>query len=550
MRDEDNAPAGSQTGDVKSKNIDPTKDTAANAGGSAGQSASGAGGSAGQSASSAGGSAGQAASGAGGSAVQAASGAGGSASQAVSGAGGSAGQSASGAGGSAVQAASGAGGSASQAASGAGGSAVQAASGAGGSASQAASGAGGSAVQAAMDVVKADNTSIISKVANALKDSKLLIPSAVVATTAIVVGTVIIVSNSKPSPSVPVEKNPPRIQGNLTYDWINLEEFTPDSPVTVEVFDYEGGPSVGEPQTVQTDGDGNVSFNGRDFEINLQPGMFIQVTDDDSDIVGEITLEDLSIDVFDTDQDIVAGKGPPETSLWVNVHDEVLNEGYGTETSADSDGNWSVDFKEEVGVDLNENMNPQVSVSGGDGSGTIAEFPGDPSLQANLPLDWISATLLTPDSSATLWIYESEGGPQVAGSPFTVSTNWLGEMTFEGSENGVDLLPGMHIVVQDHDLPAIEKEVSLVEVTIETPDFENNVLNGTGPENTLLTVEVFNHENGEEYFMEVLTDENGNWTVDFISEFNEPIPNGDRCAHIKFYDEDGDASVADPVGPP
>jgi hypothetical protein len=416
------------------------------------------------------------------------------------------------------------------------------------SAEQAAKDAANPARQASAEAVKPSKTSFMSNALNVLKSSKYLIPTTIGVTSAIVLGTVIVL-NSLPASPVAIE-NESKIQGNLTFDWINLEKFTPDTSVTIEIFENESGPMVGNPHMVQTDSDGNVSFDGREFETNLQPGMYILATDDDIDIVYELLLEDLSIDVFDTDLDIVAGKAPPEALLLVNVHDETIDKGYGMETTADSDGNWSADFMAELNVDLNENMNPQVTLSGEGGDGTIAEFPGYPSLQGNLALDWVSASLLTPDSSATLWIYESDGGPQVTGSPFTIPTNWLGEMTFEGSENGVDLKPEMYIVVQDNDRTALEKEIVLEDVVIEAPDYMNNVLKGTGPENTMLTVEVFDHTNGDQYILDVQTDDDGNWIVDFTAEFGVEIPNGDECVHIKLYDEDGDSSVADPIGLP
>ncbi len=339
------------------------------------------------------------------------------------------------------------------------------------------------------------------------------------------------------------------VVGNLTWDWINLVRFTPNASVTVEIYDAVGGPMIGDPHVVPTDVEGNGWFDGREFEINLQPTMLIVARDDASGEVKELILEHLSVDVFDIASDQVAGTGPAGATLWVNVHDEVLNEGYGMEVVADSGGYWLADFSAE-GVDLNENMNPGAFLPDEDNDITVAEFPGFPYFEGNLPLDWVSAHFFTPYASVTLEIYEYEGGPHIAGSPFSVPTDWRGEVWFDGQENGVDLLPGMYLIIRDNDVVTLEKGLFLVDVTIDTPDFVNNELRGTGPADTWLTVEVYDHTNGEQYFVDVLTDGYGNWYLDFLAEFGVPIPSEDYCAHIKLYDEDGDASVADPPEPP
>lgn len=338
------------------------------------------------------------------------------------------------------------------------------------------------------------------------------------------------------------------IQGNITMEWINVEGFSPDASVTIEIYEAKGGLLRAEPFIIQTDQDGHASCDGFQFELNLKPGMHIVAIDDASGFSRELTLKDISIDSFDTELDKVAGTAPPEVILWINAHDEVRNEGYGMEVAADSNGDWSADFKEEMDVDLNQNMNPQVILFDQDDDATIAELTRRPYIEGNLPLDWISANYFSPDATATIEIYDGEGGSLI-GEPYIVDTDWNGVATFEGSLIGIDLQPGMVLVVRDNIVTGLEKSVLLVDLEIEEPDFQTNELKGFGPPDTRLTFELYDHDDGRTYFADVLSEGDGFWYLNFLEEFGVPVLDSEST-HIKLYDADGDASVADPFGNP
>ena len=160
---------------------------------------------------------------------------------------------------------------------------------------------------------------------------------------------------------------PPSIQGNLTHNWVGLEKFAADTQVSI-VID-------GSPFNLTTDGDGNGWLDGGETGLDLIVGTTIIATQGET--VKELTLEDISLDVFDVEYDLVEGTAPAETWLFVNVHDELINEGYGMDVQADPDGNWTADF-DTGGVDLHEDMGAQAMLFDDDGDATVAELPPEP----------------------------------------------------------------------------------------------------------------------------------------------------------------------------
>jgi len=337
--------------------------------------------------------------------------------------------------------------------------------------------------------------------------------------------------------------DPPSVQGSLTGNWIQVNNFTPNSSATIEIYESEGGSSLlDQPGTFPIDNNGYGSFDGQEG-VNLQPGVFIQASDDTSGLVKELTLENISLDVFDIENDQVQGTAPAGAWVNVEVYDESINHWYHMYVEAIG-GDWTADFGAETEpVDLNNGMVPTALLFDIDGDATLAQLPDPPSVQGNLTHDWIQVDRFTPNSSATIEIYDAGGSPLLTK---IVLTDWNGRGWFNRQE-GINLQPGTFIRASD-DTSGLVKELTLENISVDVFDIENDLVQGTAPEDAWLFVNVHDHSINQGYGMDVQADSSGNWTADF-GTISVDLYEG-LNPQAMLFDIDGDATSAELPQPP
>jgi hypothetical protein len=149
------------------------------------------------------------------------------------------------------------------------------------------------------------------------------------------------------------------------------EGWTPDSSVTVQIFDEPGGTSLFGPASVPTDLAGDFQVDAQTHGVDLVPGMQVMVTDDTTSIAKDLTLAEMSFDILDPDSDTASGTAPPEADVWVDVIVPGTESGFNVSVVADGSGNWFADFGAE-GLDVTADMGGTAIVDDGDGDSTRA----------------------------------------------------------------------------------------------------------------------------------------------------------------------------------
>ena len=167
---------------------------------------------------------------------------------------------------------------------------------------------------------------------------------------------------------------PPSVQGSLPSDWVDAWGFTPQATVTLAIYDSEGGTLLFGPEARPTDGDGHYFLEGGEHGVDLTPGMFVTVTDDTTGVVKDLTLENLTLDSIDFDNDIVSGTAPDAAD------GRSVNVGFGNESGgcgfdvAVTAGLWSANFADcEGGFDITEDMGGSAQLFDEDGDATVTE---------------------------------------------------------------------------------------------------------------------------------------------------------------------------------
>jgi Tol biopolymer transport system component len=143
---------------------------------------------------------------------------------------------------------------------------------------------------------------------------------------------------------------PPRIYAGLTDDTIRYEYTAPYAPVTFSLYDAPQGNLLWEDsRTADEAGFSWVSI--WDYRRELDPGTFIVVTDGIH--TNELVVEEVSIDLVDEEENILAGKAPEGRFVWVVANNDPDHCGVSLEAGP---GNvWQFDF-DDLACDITADM--------------------------------------------------------------------------------------------------------------------------------------------------------------------------------------------------
>jgi PKD repeat protein len=151
-------------------------------------------------------------------------------------------------------------------------------------------------------------------------------------------------------------------------NWIWIRSFTPDTPVTVEIYDEPDGALIYGPYTLQTDPAGRVFFWASAYGADLQPGYYSIVTDETTGFAKTHELESVNLQV-DADSDLVFGNSKP--GAWIRANPQGARAVF---TVANEYGEWLVDFGA-IGVDLTDDGYVNVNVYDEDNDYTWESWP-------------------------------------------------------------------------------------------------------------------------------------------------------------------------------
>jgi hypothetical protein len=214
---------------------------------------------------------------------------------------------------------------------------------------------------------------------------------------------------------------------------------------------------------------------------------------------------------------------------------------------ADVNGHWAADFGAD-GFDVIPGMFGNAGVADEDGDMTwdnwyppVFEVAITP--EPSSTPDTIFACCdegWTADSSVTVTIFDGPGGSALYG-PAVIPTDSAGDFRVSPEVHGLDLVPGMVVVVTD-DTTSITKQLVLAEMSFDALDPDAYVASGTAPSGAEVWVEpVVPYEEGE-FALTVVADDSGAWFADFGAEGFDVTPFMGGTAIID--DEDGDSTRA------
>jgi len=135
----------------------------------------------------------------------------------------------------------------------------------------------------------------------------------------------------------------PRVFAQYTDDHIRFEYTAPGAQVTFSIYGSQGDedPIWSGNRTADESGFAMVSI--WEHQVDLQPDMFIVVSDGVT--TKELLLEPLSLDTFDPVENIMAGTAAPGREVWVVANNDPDN--CGVVVTADENGDWSYDFDDQ-----------------------------------------------------------------------------------------------------------------------------------------------------------------------------------------------------------
>jgi Tol biopolymer transport system component/regulation of enolase protein 1 (concanavalin A-like superfamily) len=162
----------------------------------------------------------------------------------------------------------------------------------------------------------------------------------------------------------PLPPPTPRMYAQLTDDSLRFEYSAPGDTVTFSIYAAPGAELLWEgSRTADETGFAMVSIG--EHRLGLQPGMFIVASDGAA--TKELLLEQLSLDVFNPDENIMAGTAASGREVWVVANNDP--DFCGVHLNADENGDWSYDFDDQ-GCDVYDTMGSYAQVTDEDGDTT------------------------------------------------------------------------------------------------------------------------------------------------------------------------------------
>ena len=285
-----------------------------------------------------------------------------------------------------------------------------------------------------------------------------------------------------------------RISTSLTNDWVQLDDWPGGSTVNLDV----GGTNL----SVPVDSTGHAFVDRSVHGHDLVPGMVITATQ--GSVTKQLTLVNMSFDSLDPATNIATGTAPPGSQVNVGINEGPTNFG-NKQTTADSSGNWQVDFTGRI--DITAGMNGFANVNDDDNDSTGVDWNA-PRLTASLTNNWVQLNGWRPGTAVAL---------DVAGTNVSVTPDGSGNAFVDSSRYGQkDLVPGMVITATQG---SVTKQLTLLNVSFDSLDPATNVAAGTAPPGSQVNVNINNGPAGLGN-KSTTADSSGKWQVDFTGQID------------------------------
>lgn len=341
--------------------------------------------------------------------------------------------------------------------------------------------------------------------------------------------------------SVSAQELTPTVRISTSNNYLQADDFTPYAKVTFTVYASQDSPDVILEISRDADETGHVFIDGWEHEADLMAGNYVVATDDTGN-EKQLVLEPLTIEIFNTVTDLVAGTALPGTYVWVVVGNDF---GYPADmgVEANADGIWIADFD----YDFSDDMWGSAVVSDEDWDATVYHLgPTPPAFIAvSLTSHWFMANNFLPETPITFYIYESKGDVDPV-YVIDLNTDEFGNVGTQGWEYLWNPEMGNYVVATDG---VNIKELELEYVTLDVFDPYNDFLSGEAAYSGRQVDIGVGNENGEQW-MSVIADDDSRWSADFTLPDYEFNITADSWAGAHVSDEDGDVTASHNSGPP
>jgi len=321
-----------------------------------------------------------------------------------------------------------------------------------------------------------------------------------------------------------------RIIASIAGDWFWTTEFKPG---TLNLFIYESateGAALLWQGSREADEAGFVFVGYEDHGLDLVPGNYLVVSDER--IEKGLVLETITMEVFDTENEIMAGTAPAGRAVWANAGEQTFHQTI--VVTADANGAWLADYKS-IGFDITEAMRAGsfAHILDEDGDANEAGTPPPPAapwLRAHPVWDSVDAWSWPQEAVLHLTIDDpaTPAAPDLEmDMPGEVDPE-LGSVWFDFA-GAYDLKAGDEVTLSDG---TTIRYLVVAVLMIDAVDVEADTATGTAEAGASLRLPT----PGEALF--VTADSNGYWFADFRQVGFDLLPG--MMAIAEVFDDDGD----------
>lgn len=326
----------------------------------------------------------------------------------------------------------------------------------------------------------------------------------------------------------------PRIIASEVGNWFWTTEFYP-GPLDLYIYESENeGEGANLLWSDQRDADEGGFVIVDDHGLDLVPGNYVVVSDGVNQ--KELVLQPISISVFDTTYNFMAGTAPAGSEVWAAAGPMDWQERIPVQADPIS-GEWLADFGPVL--DMTEDMRPwsYAQLYDEDGDANEGSTPPPQRILAQISDNWFLGENFTPNAELIYEIYDAPDGTLLLSGSMQADENgtagvWVGDQ--------LDLVPGDYLIISDG---SEMKDIVLEALTFDVFNLTNGHLEGTAPNPLGRAVWAGIGWENDSRSMVVTTDEYGAWFVDF----DEQIPSDYEWVAAQVFDADGDISEVRPT---
>lgn len=297
---------------------------------------------------------------------------------------------------------------------------------------------------------------------------------------------------------------PPIIGIEKPYNTVFLTNATPTGMARFEIFAHAADTEPEWQDERQLNEYGELYLNSTWFDIDLQEGMRVQVTDLTSGVARVLDVRTLAVGAVDYALDRISGTAIPNASLMLYAKPPNQDR-LQFAVTASATGQWNFNFAS-VPVDITRDFRLSIEYTEPDGD-LIRAYPSTPAIAAGWEADNILVGDFPPHSSVRIRVLNGAAVLFTGFCQTLANTNCI----FPEDDLTVNLLPG-YTVEASHG--QVIKSLLLVQRSIEGMDAAADTIWGTALPNETFRLRIRRPWMGTIFSRMVTAAANGEWSID------------------------------------